>query len=364
MAVEAFAERTLAEWRQALEGFSGQWAVVQDTLEATADPQAVANGYVQNYESAAGEPFTLVSPPVQFGGRPAAPRRAPDFNEHGDEILQRILELDYDQIIELKIQNVIPLPQAALQDREGSMDQAKMADIIEIEHLLARYAVGMTKDNIDVVVKVFTPDGWYSAFGDRYTLADFPRLASAAPKGLYLVGPSEIELNGDEATGTQPLCFVEQTNHNMRIGYYDDTYRRTEQGWRLATRSMTFLLNDPLGKEILTATDDPGMAYGIAKAGVIQLVKRTAVAWGPRGARCVSISPGCYRDAHGNRRDGIGFRGQRAHGDGAVRPPRTPRGDRRGDRLSVLSCGLVHHRCRHPGRRRSDRRSQLRMKFS
>ena len=105
---EAFAERTLAEWRLALEDFSGQWAVVQDTLEAAADPQAVANGYVQHYESADGHPFTLVSPPVQFGGRPATPRRAPDFNEHGDDILQRILGLDYDQIIELKIQNVIP----------------------------------------------------------------------------------------------------------------------------------------------------------------------------------------------------------------------------------------------------------------
>jgi hypothetical protein len=27
----------------------------------------------------------------------------------------------------------------------------------------------------------------------------------------------------------------------MRIGYYTDTYRRTEDGWRLAARSMTFL---------------------------------------------------------------------------------------------------------------------------
>lgn len=121
------------------------------------------------------------------------------------------------------------------------MDQAKMADIIEIEQLLARYAVGMTKDDIDAVTKVFAPDGWYSAFGDKYTLADFPRLAAAAPKGLYLVGSPEIELDGDEASGTQPLCFVDQSNHNMRIGYYNDTYRRTEQGWRLATRSMTFL---------------------------------------------------------------------------------------------------------------------------
>jgi hypothetical protein len=27
----------------------------------------------------------------------------------------------------------------------------------------------------------------------------------------------------------------------MRIGWYTDTYCRTEQGWRLRTRSMTFL---------------------------------------------------------------------------------------------------------------------------
>ena len=27
----------------------------------------------------------------------------------------------------------------------------------------------------------------------------------------------------------------------MRIGYYTDTYRRTDAGWRLHTRKMTFL---------------------------------------------------------------------------------------------------------------------------
>ena len=43
------------------------------------------------------------------------------------------------------------------------------------------------------------------------------------------------------ASGEQPLCFVDQTNHDMRIGYYTDTYRRTDEGWRLRTRSMTFL---------------------------------------------------------------------------------------------------------------------------
>jgi hypothetical protein len=121
------------------------------------------------------------------------------------------------------------------------MDHAELSDIVEIEQLLARYAVGMTKDDVESVMAVFTPDGTYRAFGDTYSLADFPTLVAAAPKGLFLVGTPAIDLDGDSATGQQPLCFVEQTTHDMRIGYYTDTYRRTEEGWRLAARSMTFL---------------------------------------------------------------------------------------------------------------------------
>jgi SnoaL-like domain len=121
------------------------------------------------------------------------------------------------------------------------MDPARVADVAEIEQLLARYAVGMTKDDIEAVIDVFTPDGSYSAFGDTYTLADFPALVAAAPKGLFLTGAPAVELDGDAGTGEQPLCFVDQTDHSMRIGWYTDTYRRTPDGWRLHTRRMTFL---------------------------------------------------------------------------------------------------------------------------
>jgi hypothetical protein len=114
-------------------------------------------------------------------------------------------------------------------------------DILEVQQLLARYAVGMTKNAIDEVVDVFTDDGTYSAFGDTYRLDQFPDLVAAAPKGLFLVGPPALELDADTGTGQQPLCFVDQTTHDMRIGWYTDTYRRTSRGWRLATRSMTFL---------------------------------------------------------------------------------------------------------------------------
>jgi SnoaL-like domain len=121
------------------------------------------------------------------------------------------------------------------------VEPSRLADIIEIQQVLARYAVGMTKDDIDAVIDVFTPDGTYSAFGATYTLADFPALVEAAPKGLFLTGTPVLDLDGDRGTGEQPLCFVDQTSHEMRIGWYSDTYRRTEAGWRLQTRSMTFL---------------------------------------------------------------------------------------------------------------------------
>jgi hypothetical protein len=117
-------------------------------------------------------------------------------------------------------------------------------DVIEIEQVLARYAVAMTQNDVENVMSdVFTPDGTYSAFGSTYTLADFPSLVEAAPKGLFLTGTPALDLDIDAGTGTgqQPLLFIDQTNHNMRMGWYSDTYVRTEAGWRLGTRSMTFL---------------------------------------------------------------------------------------------------------------------------
>jgi hypothetical protein len=63
----------------------------------------------------------------------------------------------------------------------------------------------------------------------------------AAPKGLFMTATPVIELNGDTATGTQPLCFIDHASHDMRIGYYNDTYVRTAGGWRLKTRAMTFI---------------------------------------------------------------------------------------------------------------------------
>ncbi len=122
-----------------------------------------------------------------------------------------------------------------------STQPSRTDDLVEIQQLLARYAVTITQEDIDGLVGVFTPDGTYSAFGEIYSLVRFPELVAAAPKGLFLTGTAAVELDGDSASGTQPLCFIDQATHNMRIGYYRDTYSRTPEGWRLKTRAMTFI---------------------------------------------------------------------------------------------------------------------------
>jgi hypothetical protein len=138
---------------------------------------------------------------------------------------------------------------------------AEQDDLVELQQLLARYAVGMTKDDVDAVVDVFTPDGTYSAFGDTYALDEFPALVAAAPKGLFLTGTAVVEPGADEnsASGTQPLCFVDHSTHDLRIGYYNDTYARTPDGWRLRTRAMTFIRR--------SGTHDPGRPHAYRSPG-------------------------------------------------------------------------------------------------
>ena len=65
-----------------------------------------ANGYLVGAQTRDGTPFELVASPVQFDGEPGKTRRAPEFNEHGDEILAE-LGFDQNRVLELKISGAL-----------------------------------------------------------------------------------------------------------------------------------------------------------------------------------------------------------------------------------------------------------------
>jgi crotonobetainyl-CoA:carnitine CoA-transferase CaiB-like acyl-CoA transferase len=96
-----------SEWRGRLQDFRGQWSPVQDALEVIDDPQVTANGYVLEARTSGDVPFRLVTTPVQFDGEPMPVVRAPDFNEHGDEILTGELGLAMEEVIKLKLKGVV-----------------------------------------------------------------------------------------------------------------------------------------------------------------------------------------------------------------------------------------------------------------
>ena len=63
-----------------------------------------------------------------------------------------------------------------------------------------------------------------------------------------------------------------------------------------ATPELDALVDDPLAPDFLdratSEINDSGLAYSLAKRGVIRAVARAAVTWGRRGGRVNSISPG------------------------------------------------------------------------
>ena len=63
-----------------------------------------------------------------------------------------------------------------------------------------------------------------------------------------------------------------------------------------ATPELDALIDNPLASDFLdratSEIDDSGIAYSLAKRGVIRAVARAAVTWGRRGGRVNSISPG------------------------------------------------------------------------
>ena len=101
-----FRTRTYDEWRERLRTLEGVWAPLQTPLEVHDDPQAIANGYLEEITASSGAEFRLPANPVQFDETPASVPRAPEHGEHTDEVLLE-LGLSYDEIIERKVSGAV-----------------------------------------------------------------------------------------------------------------------------------------------------------------------------------------------------------------------------------------------------------------
>ena len=122
-----------------------------------------------------------------------------------------------------------------------SVEPKRIADLVEIEQLCARYLAYASQFIPDEWLKVFTPDAEYSAFGTKYGVDRMTQLLAAAPRGQFIANMPVVDFDGNRATGMQHFVFIDQKTHAMRLAWYKDEYVRTVDGWRIRRRSTTFM---------------------------------------------------------------------------------------------------------------------------
>jgi hypothetical protein len=122
--------------------------------------------------------------------------------------------------------------------------QQRTDDLVELHALCARYMSYTSRFVQDRWLDVFTADAEYNAFGTPYSLERFPALLAAAPRGQFIGNMPVVDFaagDADHATGMQHFVFIDQSNHHLRLGWYDDEYVRTADGWRIRRRETTFM---------------------------------------------------------------------------------------------------------------------------
>jgi len=105
----AFATKTRAEW---LDIFRSTGDMVYEAIntipEMLADPQVRANDYIVDFDHPAWGAVTLAGFPIHFSRAPASVRLpGPEFGEHTEEVLIKVLGYTWDDIVRLKDAKVI-----------------------------------------------------------------------------------------------------------------------------------------------------------------------------------------------------------------------------------------------------------------
>jgi 3-phenylpropionate/cinnamic acid dioxygenase small subunit len=131
------------------------------------------------------------------------------------------------------------------------MTLQEVADRIEIEDLLTRYATAVDAKDWDLYASCFTADAFVDytgAGGIKGTVAEVTRWLAQVmplfPMTQHLITNRAIVLRGDTATCRSylfnPMAMRRDAADGLALffdgGYYNDTLVRTADGWRIAER--------------------------------------------------------------------------------------------------------------------------------
>lgn len=131
----------------------------------------------------------------------------------------------------------------------------QVADDLEIRNLvsrLAHLADVAPNDELDEYVSLFTDDAHWEMPGSAIDGRDSIMAGAKARRASGIQGPGthtrhvitthRVAVEGDTATGRAYFMMVGDTDTAPRVraaGQYDDQYRRTPDGWKLARRDIT-----------------------------------------------------------------------------------------------------------------------------
>ncbi len=134
------------------------------------------------------------------------------------------------------------------------MSEAGFADWLAIVDLKAVYCRLLDEKDWEAWGEVFTEDvendltaaGAGTSKG-REALVTETRQEFQTVKTVHQVHFPEITIDGDQATAIWPMqdrLVWENGRSLTAYGHYHDTYRRTAQGWRIASMRLTRLIKD------------------------------------------------------------------------------------------------------------------------
>ncbi|KAK2176152.1 hypothetical protein NP493_679g01025 [Ridgeia piscesae] len=100
---ERFAQKTVCEWMEVLEGASFPYGPVNNIQQAFSDPQVVHNEMIQVIEHPTEGTIKVPGPAVKYSELDTVLQRAPPLlGQHTDDVLSSLLNYDEDKIKQLK----------------------------------------------------------------------------------------------------------------------------------------------------------------------------------------------------------------------------------------------------------------------